>query len=108
MVTGIYNFFSERRDKFRIFKAGLKVAKRKRSDFNHFVKLQFIAENLAIKESTVNYVFIQDIFHEAVFKFNRVEKNSKLLYLIIIKFIPSFCKFYCLFIFVNYFRFYNK
>ena len=72
MVSGIYNFFSERRDKFRIFNAGLKVAKRKRSDLNHFIKLQFIARNLksAIRESTFNYIFIQDIFYEAVFKFN--------------------------------------
>ena len=81
MVSGIYNFFSERRDKFRIFNAGLKVAKRKRSDLNHFIKLQFIARNLksAIRESTFNYIFIQDIFMKR-FSNLIVEKNSNALY----------------------------
>ena len=36
MVSGIHDFFSERRDKYRIFTAGLKVAKRKKGDLNRF------------------------------------------------------------------------
>ena len=82
MVSGIHAFFSERRDKYRIFKAGLKIAKRKKRDLDRFVKLQFIARNLrsAISERTTNYTYIFDIFYEAAFKFGRVHEDCDSLY----------------------------
>ena len=82
MVSGIHDFFSERRDKYRIFTAGLKVAKRKKSDLNRFKKLQFIANSIrmAILESTTNYVYVQDIFYEAILKFNRTDDDCNALY----------------------------
>ena len=38
MVAGIHKFYYERRDKYRIFSAGLKIAKRKKNDLNRFSK----------------------------------------------------------------------
>ena len=82
MVAGIHDFFFERRNKFRIFKAGLKIAKRKKSDLNRFIKLQFIARELrvAVYQSTNNYIYMQDIFYEAAFKFSRTDEDCETLY----------------------------
>jgi hypothetical protein len=82
MVTGIHKFFYERRDKYRIFSAGLKIAKRRKKDLHRFSKLQYIARSLrvAVYESTVNYQYLEDIFYESVFKFDRTDDDCNLLY----------------------------
>ena len=35
---------------------------------------------MAIIESTTNYVYVQDIFYEAIFKFNRNDDDCNALY----------------------------
>ena len=43
LVEGLYTFYSDRRDKYRVFISGQKVNKRKKSDLIRFQNLKFLS-----------------------------------------------------------------
>ena len=76
-VEGIHKFYSDRRDKFRVYLDGNKANKRKLSDLKRFENLKFISQSfLAIISNPLNYFypqFLSAAFFETIFKFARVE-----------------------------------
>ena len=58
-VEGIHTFYSDRRDKFRIFNDGNKANKRRKNDLKRFENLQFISRAfLALISNPLNYFTI--------------------------------------------------
>ena len=79
-VEGIHTFYSDRRDKFRIFNDGNKANKRRKNDLKRFENLQFISRSfLALISNPLNHFypsFLSACFFEAIYKFARVETEN--------------------------------
>ena len=79
-VEGIHTFYSDRRDKFRIFNDGNKANKRRKNDLKRFENLQFISRAfLALISNPLNHFypsFLSACFFEAIYKFARVETEN--------------------------------
>ena len=78
-AEGLHTFYSDRRDKYRIFVTGEKVNQRKKSDLIRFSKLKFIATQffhlLQNPENAFYPGFYESCFFEAIFKFSRINEN---------------------------------
>ena len=76
-VEGLKIFYSNRRDKYRVFMNDEKRNKRKKSDILRFTNLKFISIRLLELLSNPNFVhypnFLSSCFFEAIFKFSRVD-----------------------------------
>ena len=79
LAEGLHTFYSDRRDKYRIFVTGEKVNQRKKSDLIRFSKLKFIATQffhlLQNPENAFYPGFYESCFFEAIFKFSRINEN---------------------------------
>ena len=79
-VEGLHKFYSNRRDKYRVFQDGNKRNKRKKSDLTRFDNLKFIASKfLEIISDPLNHFypdFLSATFFEAIYKFSRVDHQN--------------------------------
>ena len=77
LVEGLHTFYSDRRDKYRVFISGQKVNKRKKSDLIRFQNLKFLSVKFSEIVNNPNSYFypgyVENCFFEAIFKFARIQ-----------------------------------
>ena len=80
LAEGLHTFYSDRRDKYRIFLSGQKVNKRNKFGLSRFAKLKFISVKFTeLINNPYNYLYpgyAESCFFEAIFKYSRVMNSN--------------------------------
>ena len=80
LAEGLHTFYSDRRDKYRIFLSGQKVNKRNKFDPSRFTRSKFISVKFTeLIINPYNYLYpgyAESCFFEAIFKYSRPNINE--------------------------------